>query len=1442
MAAIFHDWCNKNELRNYPLEDLASKESTLHEKLPDNFLVDANIWIPQTAGTRVAVSSAAITPALVTMTFVADGGGTPVPVAAISLTRPVTRYRKYELVSYYPGTGGWVSFGAAVDEYDSLSMVFDVFEATRLVPKITRSYDDLPLLSLGKKDRTQALTGLVEIRGGSDIEVLACTDDWPLVGDPDYVTNPRYKREIDGEPKDCIAIRLEGEPSDYENLYDYTGPCQKSPDSFQCDRRLIQRVNGVQPDCEGNIEIEFKNIPTGTVVDGEGDVVGLSLDYPLGLVDVCDPNKGMVLPEVGDLCYSSSSLMSILSQSGISGSGQSFLPSSSQSGDCDAVTGAYIETFDGNLHCWTKPFGEWEINNCQLGGISDSGWGMALLQRSTTLGREIQGFIKIKDTGVEQVGYLVFGYEDASHFWYLEVNAGLSRVIVGRRNGASTVEESLPQTQTLPLDAYIHVRINVTLLGAITTWINGVAGPGVTAVAGTLEDGPVGFATRQSQVVFDNLALDWWTTDPALFPAFPCDIILSSSSLMSSSSPQVSSVSSIVSSSESLVSHSSSSLGACESIDLWTPYNYNYNDDGPNLFEPTVVGTPQISTVTKKVGGGSLYLNGSVGSPDGIKYEDAEDVCDFGTGRFTVSGWFYPDSSMASGMYALVSQAGLSGDLLPRVAWQFTVQHLTGLGFRLRFLAYEDAAGIAFGDYVNLANMALGTMDAWHHFAISRQGSTWKLFLDGALVDSVSDKAMGIASLEKPLFVGFDENEVYDPFGGYIDDLQIRKGYARWIDESSFTPPTTEPICDFPRRYSSSSASLASSSESSIGSILSMSATYCSFLKLWTPFNYNALDYSPENHFGELVGDAAISSTVKLYGAGSLELPGYHTAYARVDYSNDFNFYDGDFTVCGWARTPGYDIVTLYEDRFRCIASTGGDAWRVGLYWIENGKYELYFAVDGEYGETVLMRSYFSNEDPRYISDDEWFHFAVTRSGDTFYLYLNGILSESVVAPHAGWSVNNSENDLLIGVMEETTIVSPFPGYVDELQLDKANARWIGENFTPYGEPDCDFPPLPSSSSAVGSMSMLFCNYLKMWLPFDENMRDLGPSWRPATLYGTPTISTTTKKLGLGAVELDGVTDSLAYAASSDWNFGSGAFTISGYVYVPSGSVGDPYLVIASTDSPSDRGWRLEAYTTGLAGLGFAFRTYDGGGSVLTTLQTPEDYDRDTWIHVAVSRDGNNWRLFVDGFIEDESTTAGTINASSNVLRIGARDTGSGLSDYMKGFLDELEIEKGYARYVDTFAPPQQQIDCGYLPSNSLSSVSSVSSGTPSSSSAAVSSSSASQVSASSVSQVSSSSSSAAPQSSTSGGNQPPVAQSQTTSTPEGVAKSISLVASDPEGDPLTWHIPVTTTSGAFLWDNGNGNVDYFPNAGWTGTDTFDYYVDDGINNSNTATVTIIVG
>ena len=90
-----------------------------------------------------------------------------------------------------------------------------------------------------------------------------------------------------------------------------------------------------------------------------------------------------------------------------------------------------------------------------------------------------------------------------------------------------------------------------------------------------------------------------------------------------------------------------------------------------------------------------------------------------------------------------------------------------------------------------------------------------------------------------------------------------------------------------------------------------------------------------------------------------------------------------------------------------------------------------------------------------------------------------------------------------------------------------------------------------------------------------------------------------------------------------------------------------------------------------------------------------------------------------------------------------------------------------------------------------------------------------------------------------SGGNQPPEAASQSTSTPEDVSTGVLLQASDPDGNPLAYSVVTPPAHGAL---SGTApNLTYQPASNYNGPDSFTFRANDGAADSNLATVSISV-
>ena len=87
--------------------------------------------------------------------------------------------------------------------------------------------------------------------------------------------------------------------------------------------------------------------------------------------------------------------------------------------------------------------------------------------------------------------------------------------------------------------------------------------------------------------------------------------------------------------------------------------------------------------------------------------------------------------------------------------------------------------------------------------------------------------------------------------------------------------------------------------------------------------------------------------------------------------------------------------------------------------------------------------------------------------------------------------------------------------------------------------------------------------------------------------------------------------------------------------------------------------------------------------------------------------------------------------------------------------------------------------------------------------------------------------------------NHPPVAQDQSVSTNQNTPVDLTLVASDSDGDPLTYSTVSLPSHGTL--SGAPPNVTYMPDTDYTGSDSFTFKAYDGTDDSNTAIVNITV-
>lgn len=186
------------------------------------------------------------------------------------------------------------------------------------------------------------------------------------------------------------------------------------------------------------------------------------------------------------------------------------------------------------------------------------------------------------------------------------------------------------------------------------------------------------------------------------------------------------------------------------------------------------------------------------------------------------------------------------------------------------------------------------------------------------------------------------------------------------------------------------------------------------------------------------------------------------------------------------------------------------------------------------------------------------------------------------------------------------------------------------------------------------------------------------------TAVGNAQVSTGTKKMGTGSLYVDGTGDRVTLADSVDWTLGSGDFTIELWWNPATTNQLSTTVLLAQGVGgvPASSAWWLELVGTNGANMTFFPAV---GAAYQTTTVTAHGMTAGNWYHIAVVRIGNTVDIFINGVNRTTGggTLTGTLNDSATTLGIG--DTAG--SYPANGYIDEVRITKGIARYTDTFIP-----------------------------------------------------------------------------------------------------------------------------------------------------------
>ena len=377
----------------------------------------------------------------------------------------------------------------------------------------------------------------------------------------------------------------------------------------------------------------------------------------------------------------------------------------------------------------------------------------------------------------------------------------------------------------------------------------------------------------------------------------------------------------------------------------------------------------------------------------------------------------------------------------------------------------------------------------------------------------------------------------------------------------------------------------------------------------------------------------AAYSTSVIGGSGYFDGTG---DYLSLTTNSAFDFGTGNFTIEFWynssVNSAGYGaFVARSPQRYVVCMGASGNTPEM---WIND--YSLSGPICGS---------------STNICNGAWNHIAVVRNGNVFTMYVNGVAG----ATSNTWtgSISSSTAPMWFGT-DPDFASRTITGYISNLRIVKGTAVYTAA-FTP--------PTAPLT--AITNTSLLL-NFTNAGIFDNAAENDL-------ETVGNAQISTSVKKYGTGSLAFDGTGDWLLVLDNTNLQLGSGAFTVEGWVYLSAtGSVRG--LVGKGT---STTGWLLSTNASN--------QVVFTDGTTATTTTTA--LAASTWYHIAVVRSGtgtNQTVIYIDGVSSATGTSSSNFN-QTNGMYVGAdRTAGNALN----GYIDDLRITKGFARYTANFTPP----------------------------------------------------------------------------------------------------------------------------------------------------------
>jgi hypothetical protein len=355
--------------------------------------------------------------------------------------------------------------------------------------------------------------------------------------------------------------------------------------------------------------------------------------------------------------------------------------------------------------------------------------------------------------------------------------------------------------------------------------------------------------------------------------------------------------------------------------------------------------------------------------------------------------------------------------------------------------------------------------------------------------------------------------------------------------------------------------------------------------------------------------------------------------YLSIANSSTFNIGTGNFTVEAWVYCTSSNVNQAIFNK------TNGTGYGIiSISTNPSGLLQCYSSTNG------TSWNNFTLIDSVAFTLNQWVHVAAVRNGTTVTLYKNGV---SVASTTNSTSLNDS-NNISVGLQGSTYLT----GYISNTRFVIGTAVYTAA-FT---------PPTAPLTAITNTSLLLNCTNAGI---YDGKMANV------LETVGSAQVSTNPVKYGSGSINIP--TSSGLFSISKPIYAMPGDYTIEFWVYHTTAITAEQHYITFDTVGSY---FFCGVNTTGV---------FMGRRGTLIDLQSSVIPATNTWNHIAFTRANSTTRIYVNG-ISVASAVLTTSYGAANLLV--SNDSGY----YFVGYMDDIRITNGVARYIANFTPPQQAL------------------------------------------------------------------------------------------------------------------------------------------------------